>query len=312
MSRYPRMKTALSFLLFAHLVAAAARADDGGETYEIRLDRPSKVGEKYGVSSLVATKTVSKVTTEGEAEPRTVRDSVGIALEGEIEVLAVTPRGAELKVACTVAKCTVTDGDAQHDVIPAGKVILAEWKGDKTVYAVKLDGDKTLPVPDRLAGVLDDVLRIANPDDQGNDAVFGTKEKQKVGASWPVNAEAAVKELDREGMKVAVEDVSGSTKLAEKTKAGGVDCLKLETKFKAKNASGSGKGPAEGMTLEKGELSVSVTTLLPVDPALPPVTDSGVMKVKSVMKGKDPEGKSMTVEVEMDRSAETTFSAAKK
>ena len=297
-------------LLLASLPALAV-ADEAGGQYEIRLDRPSKVGEKYGVSSFVATKTVSKVTTEGEDEPRSVRDSVGINLEGEIEVLAVTPRGAELKVACTVGKCTVTDGDKTQDVIPAGKVILAEWKGDKTAYAVKLDGGKTLPVPERLAGVLDDVLRIANPEDEGNDVVFGTKQKQKVGATWPVNAKAAVKELEREGMKVAEEDVSGSTKLAEKTKAGGVDCLKIETTFKAKNATDNGKGPARQMTLEKGELSVSVTTVMPVDPALPPVSDGGVLKIKSVLKGKNPEGKAMTVEMDMDRSAETTFSPAK-
>ncbi len=312
MPRRLRPKSILLFLFVLALPVCAARADDDGETFEIRLDRPSKVGEKYGVSSLVATKTISKITTQGEAQARTVRDSVGIHLEGEIEVLAVTPRGAELKVACTVSKCTVTDGDETHDVIPAGKVIFAEWKDDKTVYAVKLDGGKTAPIPERLAGLLDDVLRISNPDDRGNDAVFGTKEKQKVGAAWPVNAEAAVKELEREGMKVAVDDVSGSTKLAEKTKAGGSDCLKIETKFKAENASGAGKGPAREMTLEKGELSVSVTTVMPVDPALPPVSDTGVLKVKSVLKGKNPEGKAMTVEVEMDRSAETTFSAEKK
>jgi hypothetical protein len=301
----------LPFLFLLGIWVPAARADEDAETFEIRLDRPSKVGEKYGVSSLVATKTISRVTTEGE-QPRIVRDSVGIQLEGEIEVLAVTPRGAELKVACTFSKCTVTDGDETHDVIPAGKVIFAEWKDDKTVYAVKLDGGKTAPIPERLAGLLDDVLRISNPDDRGNDAVFGTKEKQKVGATWPANAEAAVKELEREGMKVAAEDVGGSTRLVEKTKAGGVDCLKLETKFTAKNTSSSGRGPAKEMTLEKGELSVTVTTVMPVDPALPPVSDSGALTVKSLLKGKNPEGKPMTVEVEMDRSAETTFSPVKK
>jgi hypothetical protein len=312
MPRRVRPTWILSCLFLFGVAVCAARADEDGETFEIRLDRPSKVGEKYGVSSLVATKTVSKLTTEGEAEPRTVRDSVGINLEGEIEVLAVTPRGAELKVACTVSKCTVTDGGETHDVIPAGKVILAEWKDDKTAYAVKLNGDKTAPIPERLAGLLDDVLRISNPQDEGNDAVFGTKEKQKVGATWPVNAEAAVKELEREGMKVAAEDVSGSTRLVEKTKAGGVDCLKIETKFKAKNASGAGKGPAKEMTLEKGELSVSVTSVMPLDPALPPLSDSGALKVKSLLKGKNPDGKAMTVEVDMDRSAETTFSPAGK
>jgi hypothetical protein len=311
MIRYVPTRFILLVFLVAGLLVSVARADDDAETFEIRLDRPSKVGDKYGVSSLVATKTVSKITTEGEAQPRTVRDSVGIHLEGEIEVLAVTPRGAELKVACTVRKCTITDGGETHDVIPAGKVIFAEWKDDKTVYAVKLNGDKTAPIPERLAGLLDDVLRISNPDDQGNDAVFGTKEKQKPGATWPVNAEAAVKELEREGMKVAADDVSGSTKLVEKTKAGGLDCLKVETRFKAKNASGAGKGPAKEMTLEQGELSVSVTSVMPIDPALPPVSDTGALKVKSVLKGKNPEGKAMTVEVEMDRSAETTFSPAK-
>src|SRR5688572_21368369 len=111
MIRHAWIVGAMVFLALAGVALRPARAAEGGEAYEIRLDRASKVGEKYAVSSLVATKTVSKVTTEGEDEPRTVRDSLGVNLEGEIEVLAVTPRGSESKVACTVSKCTVTDGD---------------------------------------------------------------------------------------------------------------------------------------------------------------------------------------------------------
>lgn len=70
-------------------VHRAAAADDGDKSYEIKMDRPAKVGDRYHLEALVATRTTSSVKVEGAADARPVDEAVGIRFEGDVEVAAV-------------------------------------------------------------------------------------------------------------------------------------------------------------------------------------------------------------------------------
>ena len=50
----------------------AAAAEDADKSYEIKMDRPAKVGDKYHLEALAATRTTSSVKVEGAADVRRI------------------------------------------------------------------------------------------------------------------------------------------------------------------------------------------------------------------------------------------------
>src|SRR4051812_47072123 len=96
---------AVSFAGASVAAATAAERDD----YEIRLDRPSKVGETFEFESLAARRS-HVVYTIGDAAPEVKDESVGVRVEGVIEVLGVGPKGQTTKLSCKLDACTTTAG----------------------------------------------------------------------------------------------------------------------------------------------------------------------------------------------------------
>jgi len=295
-----------------------ARAADAGNAdkdkdYVIRFDRPAKAGDSYRLDALSATR-LKRVVKAADDEPKTVEESVGVRLEGKVEVLAVTDKGKETKVACTVDNCTVTEGKASRQIINKGSVLVAEWKagkgGDKGKCRYSLDGRE---LPDEAGQLLDRVLEVGDPEGAGDDEVFGTTDRQKVGAAWPMDAAAAAKDFGRMGMVVKKEDTSGSSRLADVADVDGVPCLKVECAFRARNIRGKDKGKEAGedkdnlTTLDGGEMKATVVTLLPTDNKTGTLKEATDLKMNTSMAGKNEDGKSVKVEVTMEQLSEKTY-----
>lgn len=309
----------LACLTLALLLVPAARpavGADAGEKdkdYAIRFDRPAKAGDTYRLEALAATR-LKRVIKIADDEPKTVQESVGVRLEGKVKVLAVTEKGKESKVACAVETCTVTERKESRGIIDKGSELVAEWKagkdGEKGKCCYTLDGRD---LPDETAELLDRVLEVGDPAGAGDDEVFGTKDRQKIGGAWPMDAEAASKDFDRMGIVVKKEDTSGASKLVDVTDVDGVPCLKVECKFGGRNIrgkdqpGGAGEDKEKLTTLDGGEMKATVVTLLPTDNKTGTLKESTELKMKTAMAGKLEDGKPVKVEVTLEQMTEKTY-----
>ena len=301
---------AVTLALLAGLYSAsAARADDkpadaAREQYEIRIARKINVGTKYHLTADGALIRQVNIKAGGEAKQQP-DDGFGIHLEGTVEVLALDAIGEEAKVACTVDKCTRITSKGQTELVPAGKVIIAEAKGKDTVFSIK-DGPE---LPKDAAEALDLAISLDTGDELNDDELFGTKEKQKVGAAWPVNREGVSKDADRVGVVVKPEDVEGSFRLEGLEKAGDVECLKLSGSLKMKKLTrkdDEDDGLPEGFSVESGSMEAKYGGLFPVDPSVGSLAESASMTFVTTIKSKAGAGggPEVTVESKVQRAAE--------
>jgi hypothetical protein len=296
----------LIFLVLLLLALPAARAVAADElSYEIKMDRPAKAGDKYHLEALAATRTTSALKVEGKNAPP-MDEAVGIRLEGEVEVAAVTDKGREKKLSCTVETCAIKQGKQNLELVPKGTTLTAEWADGKARY--RANGKD---VPEFASNLLRRVLEISDPEGVGDDDIFGTRERKKVGDAWPLDKDAAVRDFKQKELEVKPEDVDGGTKLLEVAKVDGVPCYKLEVSFEGKNLKGTGKGAAEGMTLEKGSIRGTVTVLLPTDARTGHLKESGTVSVESHLVGKNDDGKQVAVDAKVEELVEKTFGRGK-
>ena len=302
-------RRAVTFALLVSVFAPALRADDkpadaAGEGYEIRIARKIDVGTKYHLTAdgaLIRQMTV----TSGGVVKRQPDDGFGIHLEGTVEVLALDAIGEEAKVACTVEKCMRITSKGQAELVPAGKVIIAEARGKDTHFSIK-DGAE---LPKDASEALDLAISLDSGDELNDDELFGTKEKQRVGGAWPVNREGVSKDAERVGVVVKPEDVEGSFRLEGLEKAGDVECLKLSGSLKMKKLmrkDDEDDGLPEGFAVETGSMDAKYGGLFPVDPAMGSLAESASMSFVTTIKSKAGAGGApeVTVESKVQRAAE--------
>jgi hypothetical protein len=80
------------------------------------------------------------------------------------------------------------------------------------------------PVDKKAAAVLG--ILFAPPHSKvTDDDIFGTKERKKVGESWPINRDLAIMDIAKKG--VQIEDLAGTTKLEKVFVVDGLKCLKV-------------------------------------------------------------------------------------
>src|SRR4029079_2939465 len=131
------MTTAKQFAWVASLLvlfvcrAGFAEEPDKDKAYEVKLARPIKVGMKYHITTdgaLVRETTISRAGVTAKQPD----DGFGVHLEGTVEVLALDQIGEEAKVSIAIDKCARITSAGENDLIPKGKVLIAEGKGKDT------------------------------------------------------------------------------------------------------------------------------------------------------------------------------------
>ena len=266
--------------------APAAAPPAAGETYEIRLTRPDKVGLKFAFTSEAALIRKTTLTVGDETKPGD-EFGVGIKLEGSAEVLEVRPDGRASKMAITVQKCTgVTGQEAQEkELIPAGKVVVAKGKADGTDYTLQ-DGGELSP---QVAAALELIVPMeADEDDHADDEVFGSKERQAVGAQWPVNAKLAALDARNEGVNVPDDGLAGSMKLIGVEQVEGNQCLALEGRMDVSKLTpppAAEAGLPEGLKPTGGTIGYRFRVLMPVDASIGSLSESSSARFTSEYAG---------------------------
>ena len=307
--RFPPARPLVLTALLTLCVVPVARADDAApadekKEYEVKIARKIEVGTKYALTADGALLRQVSLSAGGETKQQP-DDGFGIHLEGTVEVLALDSIGEEAKVACTVEKCTRITSKGETDIVPKGQVIIAEGKGKDTVFSLKDGGE----LPKEATEALDLAISLDSGDEYTDDEMFGTKERQKVGGSWPVEREKVAKDAKRVGVVVKPEDVEGSFKLDGLEKVGEVECLKISGGLKMKKLSrkdDEDDGLPEGFSVESGSMDAKYGGLFPVDPALGSLSESASMTFVTKVRGKGgaDNRQEVTVESKVQRAAE--------
>ena len=286
----------------ALLLCTPAGADD--KTYDIKLARPVKVGTKYAITTdgaLVRETTIKR----GAVTQKQPEDGYGVHLEGTVEVLALDEIGEESKVAITVDKCTRITSEGETELVPKGKVLLAEGQGKDTRFSLRGGGELTKDATDAL----DLVISLDTNDTLTDDDLLGTKDKKKVGQSWPVTSENVAKDSERVGVVVKPGDVEGSFRIDGLEKKDDVECLKLSGNLKVKNLvtkadENEDDGLPEGFVVEGGSMEAKYAGLFPVDSSVGSLAESASMTFVTHVKGKGGGDDVVTVESRVQRAVD--------
>jgi hypothetical protein len=285
-------------LLLLLMAATAWAADD--EKYEIRLDRPDVVGDKFKISAEGAMIRRAAVVLD---EKRREQDPVGmgIKLEGTLEVLAVTPKGKMTKLSVTVDQCARVSGPDESELLPKGSVIIAEADGDDTKFSLK-DGE----LKPEASGLLELLFHLSADDARAtDDELFGTKEKQPVGGEWPMNAKRAAEDYVAEGVKVDPADVNGTVKLEGVEKAGDTERLKLSGRMTVKKLQPKKPRLAELPNgQEVGSTDFHFMLKVPRDPDDRSGEESISARHKMTSTGTLPGGKTVRQEMTLERATQ--------
>lgn len=199
------------------------------KVYNINLSRPSQVGWKFSLTSIIAEQSQSHtlITFPGADKPQSDdRDEeFNGHLEGEGEVLAVFPNGGIQKLALTVQSLTATRGGKPVANLPTfGAKIIAGHQGDK--IAISVDGQPASPA---VTDVLNELI-LLDDDSATIQDLFGPKQPIKVGATWSVDP-AAMENALKSGLGGKSNGATGVMKFASLQGSDGTESATITGDF---------------------------------------------------------------------------------
>jgi hypothetical protein len=180
------------------------------DTYQIRLVRPMKAGDRFDVSAKVAYED-GVSTTFDDAPVENTKTAAACRLTGELSIVAVTSKGLpkDLRVKLKTVEC-VEDGKPAEFFKAGDELRLRREEPDNVV---EVNGEAADEVQ---AQIIESLLSVEKEGEVTDDEIFGTPDKVKVGAEWPVNGKMAVADIARYGVQgLEADGVSGRTKLVQ-------------------------------------------------------------------------------------------------
>lgn len=242
----------------------ARMAAPAGKAYEVVLNRPIKVGQKFHWKS--AGTVDSRLTAGGQVVPsETMR--MTFVFESDIEVLKVNKMGIPQKLTAKVISLKVTEKGKTTSPVAAGTVITAEDPNEgKSTFLVKGE-----PATGKLKEVLSTAILVDDDKELDIGAVFGPKEPKKVGDTWKADVPGlltGLKSVFKDAqMWPKPADVNTSVKLEGLYKVGSIQCMKVAITATLKNIAPK-MGPVKATV---GNLKVEIDSMLPLDKKLPGV-----------------------------------------
>ena len=229
-------------------------------------------------------------TVNDESDPQVVEsetEDYQVQFAAMAEVLEVDEKGRKVKIAFTVEKFTKIEGSSLTELVPPGKVIIADGN-QETSYSLQ-DGSLSTQAQEALVLVID----LAEPGAPSYDEMLGTTEPKQVGESWAVNNTLVAKALEgAEGMQsvgvsVKPENVSGVAKIAGLEEIGGIEYLDIRAEIEAELTSSKRLELREGLVaaIDKAILRFGAQGYFPVDHSIPIQATSTTMNMEYVFKG---------------------------
>lgn len=251
------------------LICGAAFADEG--SYDIRLQRSFKVGDRWSVSGTATRGMTRRVGPKG-AETKLEEDHLQMTFKGEVEVLEVGDDGLVTKAECVVEECEIQGfTEEPHHLKKGTKILVESVRGEPRICWE----DGRVTNNDLLA----EFLPVEATRDHSEDEVFGSKFPRRIGDSWAIVSELFAKELEASfpSTKVDPKDVAGTVKLIDAADVEGVTCLLVEARCEVARLDSS-----DGWSKFTGTLTASEDLALPMDASQPLASDRQSMRYNMV------------------------------
>jgi hypothetical protein len=277
-------------------IAAAAKAQE----YKVVLSRPETLGRVYTISADGSFRQTSTFTIQGKA-PQRQEKIFAVQIEGSIKDLEIDRKSHQAtKLELTVKKC-LRDEKPFFD---PGTIVLAEDKGGNTAFSV--NGTPVAPDDAIALGLVINTYHSGEPTDG---EMFGTDQPQKVGGSWPINADAAVSGARKNGVPVTRDQIKGESKLVSVKNIDGVEALEVEATMEVPQFSGLlGNGPK----VELGSVVAHFGGIFPNDAISLPLQTSQSTRMHITGTVTGPHNQTASLDGDLERSNTVKYSRSTK
>lgn len=275
----------LMALAAASTTFAALDDDDGpaapaptGRAYPIKLSRPFQAGQRYHWSADATLVDSARGTKSGQVR-HVLPETVSVNLEAVVDVLAVNKDGEIERMAATIEECVARYGKERKQVLKAGRVVTVEAGKWRPMF-----------IPDAGSFTIEDdillrsVLTLPRVDDTTDDDVFGTQKPQRVGESWPINADQMMKSWAAAGYKLKKQTISGKMTLKSAETVDGVECVRVSGRAKIEHFLPPALDIPADVKVGDATVEIKFTKLVPVDAARQAVSESYSMTAHLVLK----------------------------
>jgi hypothetical protein len=265
--------------------ASTQTSSPGG--HPIHLARHLPVGYAWG-ETVQFSSTQRETVSAGGTVVRDTTTTSAVDLAGDYSVLSLDAGGQPRRLRLAIDHMTIDSGTGPH-AAPVPGVIVIE-RGDPG----SIVGENGEAIAEDTVALLHHVVpEHARPVD--DDAVFGTRQPQVMGATWPLDANGAAHGLAALQLTVDPSNVSGGTTLVSVGNESGIDVLVLRTVIHATHIGFPGLPP--GSSERRADVQATVDVALPRDVGIVPLheteestvdievevpTDSGVRAVVDV------------------------------
>ena len=265
-------------------------------SHAIRLTRTLAVGATWGEVTHYASQQ-REVISAGTTVVRDTANSSVIEIAGDYSILALGPDGQPSRLRLAIDRATLDVGTGASPLpVPAVIVITPGTPGTITGENGEAIAEETV---EQLRHVLPDQ---AHPAD--DDAVFGTREPQPVGASWPIDPRGTAHGLAALQLTVDPSNVGGSTTLVSAGNEQNVDVLTLRTELNASHIGFPGLPP--GSVEQRADVHATIEVVLPSDTAIVPLRETEQTNVDIEVLVPTETGGSATVDVTIREQVEHT------
>jgi hypothetical protein len=278
---------------------AAGAAPTAGATYEVRLERGTQVGARRRVATTGEQHMTTRAVRAGSA-PEERHQDLTVQMDAVERVLAVNARGQPTQSEFSISRFAATGAPAGTTLPHDGQVLRLTRAALSEQSTLTLDGQ---PVSHALRELLDVVLDLSI-DALSDDDVFGTTQRQAVGASWPIHADLAQRDLaSTRGIDATL---SGQTRLVQRGVVQGADALEVAGTMHG-NITRSSDMPASS-TLRRGVMDMTYRAALPLDAARGRLNDGTEMRLDLQVSAQD-QGRAVDVHVTMQGRRSATYTA---
>ena len=203
------------------LLAVSIHAKD----YEIRFFTPKKVGDKFSVDKSAEVSNDMAISM-GDQVVNKKKVAFTAKFAGEMKVLKLDDLKRPIEMELTVdALIRKSAGGEEVASLPKGSIVILTKRLGHGVFLI--DGKKASKDVSEILALFFSIPKTKVVDDD----IFGTKDRKKVGDSWPINAAVAMKDLTSEGLNI--EDLKGTVKLEKTFKIDGVECLHVSVEMRS-------------------------------------------------------------------------------
>ncbi|MES2707751.1 MAG: hypothetical protein V4726_14250 [Verrucomicrobiota bacterium] len=276
------MRRSAFFLLLLLFPALPGRAQQD-TSWQIYLDRPAAVGDRFALASSGNQVRHSRSSLPGQA-PEDTEDTLEITYAGTHEVLDIGKNGMPVHMRLTVERLETNDGSGPQSQFAPGTVLEARAEGDETRF---FQGREP------LEGTLHDALNLAGANlgsvnEPSEDEVFKNYNPVRSGTRLPADSRLLARAISlTTPFLVDSAGTSAEVLFDKAVSRNDIPALATESKF---HIAIKGFKTSPGQPLKDSFIRSITTRVLPIDPSLPLIHEAleTDMRISSRTKEEEP------------------------